>query len=324
MSVSYGGDKITFEDGSTVGSGWAGFKNRIINGAMAIDQRNGGNVIFSTASTTKWALDRMVIDNNGSGNVSCQKVTTAPVGFSNSLQITVNTTDTAASGDYLLLKQSIEGYNLTDFDLGKPTATTMTLSFWVRSSLTGTFSGGFRGADPFVSQTFNYTINASNTWEYKTVTITGFTSGTTNITTGLGLEVFWDLGSGSNHESATGSWVSGSKWRTAGAQSVVQNSGATWNITGIQLEKGSTASSFEWRPFGTELQLCQRYYLKQTVYVPDGGSLPTNWFFKVSMRTSPSISGGGSGYGNFAPSIESVSHRQTSAGAPILEANAEL
>jgi len=236
-----------------------GFKNRIINGAMVISQRNGtsattvnGNDIYTLDRFKGWA--------SGGGVFTVTQSTTAPAGFNNSALVTVTTVDSSiAAGDNYRFAQTIEGYNIADLGFGTASASTVTLSFWVRSSITGTFGGSLYSVSGTRSYVFNYTISAANTWEQKTVTIAGDTSGTWGTTNSYGITVYFDLGSGSNYENATGSWVASEKFRTSGNATLISTNGATFYITGVQLEKGSTATSFDYRPFGTELALCQRY-----------------------------------------------------------------
>lgn len=284
-----------------------GFRNRIINGDMKIDQRNAGSSINSTAGSTVRPVDRFFVDNFGSGTVACVRSTTAPPGFSNSLSLTVSSPDTPASGDYLLLSQMIEGFNAADLNWGTANAKPITLSFWIRSSVTGVYGAGIRGASPFQSYPFSYTISSANTWEYKTVTIPGPTSGTFDTTNGAAFQVMFDLGSGTDFSGTANTWQSGSDWRVSGTLSWVSNSGATLFITGIQIESGSTNTDFDLRPYGTELTLCQRYL--ETSYEPGFGVGTTNnptgsvcWFaattanynnqrveFSVTKRSAPSV-----------------------------------
>ena len=237
-----------------------GFKNRIINGGMTISQRNGtsattvnGNDIYTLDRFKGWA--------SGGGVFTVTQSTTAPTGFNNSSLITVTTVDSSiAAGDNYRFAQTIEGYNIADLGFGTANASTVTLSFWVRSSITGTFGGSLYSVSGTRSYVFNYTISAANTWEQKTVTIAGDTSGTWGTTNSYGITVYFDLGSGSNYENATGSWVAAEKFRTSGNATLISTLSSTWYVTGVQLEKGSTATSFDYRPYGTELALCQRYY----------------------------------------------------------------
>ena len=239
-----------------------GLKNRIINGAMVISQRNGtsattvnGNDIYTLDRFKGWA--------SGGGVFTVTQSTTAPTGFNNSSLITVTTADASiAASDNYRFAQVIEGYNIADLGFGTASASTVTLSFWVRSSITGTFGGSLYSVSGTRSYVFNYTISAANTWEQKTVTIAGDTSGTWGTTNSYGITVYFDLGSGSNYENATGSWVAAEKFRTSGNATLISTLSNTWYVTGVQLEKGSTATSFDYRPYGTELQLAQRYFYK--------------------------------------------------------------
>jgi hypothetical protein len=236
-----------------------GFKNRIINGGMVVNQYAPGASVISTAASTVRPLDRFFVDNNGSGTVTCAQSTTAPAGFSNSLSLTVVSTDTPASGDYLLLSQIIEGYNIADLNWGTANAKTVTVSFWVRSSVTGTYGGSIRGGTSFYSYVFTYTVNAANTWEQKTITVPGTALTSFNTTTSQGFQVMLDLGSGTGQDGTANTWQAGSKWRTSACVNWISNSGATFLTTGWQVEVGTQATSFDFRSYGTELDLCQRY-----------------------------------------------------------------
>jgi hypothetical protein len=275
-------------------------RNRVINGDMRIDQRNAGASV--TPTTGQYTVDRMKFYLSQASKLTAQQnagSVTPPAGFTNYLGITSSSAYTVASGDYFILSHLIEGYNMSDFAWGTANAKTVTLSFWVRSSLTGTFGGSIRNADSNRSYVFSYVISAANTWEYKTVSITGDTSGTWYTNNGIGIELGFGLGIGSTYTtSTTSSWVAGNYVAPTGATSVVGTNGATWYVTGVQLEVGSAATSFEWRPFTTELQLCQRYYFKvsQTGTGPYGfgynwGSTGAQWgvYFPTTMRSNPTF-----------------------------------
>jgi hypothetical protein len=241
-----------------------GFKNRIINGAMTIDQRNAGASVATTVvGTSTYTVDRWAYIVAQSSKFTVQQnagSVTPPVGFTNYLGITSTSAYARLSSDYFAITQAIEGFNGLDLGWGTANASTVTLSFWVRSSLTGTFSGSFRNATVDRSYAFSYSINAANTWEYKTITIVGDTSGTWATNNGVGIRVQFDLGSGSTFQTTAGVWTAGNFTSVTGTTSVVGTSGATFYITGVQLEKGSVATPFEFRSIGTELALCQRYY----------------------------------------------------------------
>ena len=238
-----------------------GFKNRIINGDMRIDQRNAGaSVTITTAN--QYTVDRWQAIVSQSSKFTAQQNAasiTPPVGFTNYIGITSSSAYSVISSDYFLFRQAIEGYNVADLAWGTASAATVTLSFWVRSSLTGAFGGAFTNAAGNRSYPFTYTISAANTWELKTVTIAGDTSGTWLTTNGGGIYVVFGLGVGSTGSGTAGAWAGAAYYSATGATSVVGTSGATFYITGVQLEKGSTATSFDYRPYTTELQLCQRY-----------------------------------------------------------------
>jgi hypothetical protein len=244
--------------GAGLGMGM-GFRNRIINGAMVIDQRNAG-ASFTPASGASYGLDRYRYYLTQSSKLTSQQSSTAPAGFINSLLVTSSSAYSVLSTDIFQVSQPIEGLNMTDLAWGTASAATVTLSFWVRSSLTGTFGGSIGNSSGGRSYVFNYTISSANTWEQKTITIAGDTSGTWLTTNGIGAYVNFGLGVGSNSSNTAGAWYGASYNSATGATSVVGTNGATFYITGVQLEKGSTATSFDYRPYGTELALCQRYY----------------------------------------------------------------
>jgi hypothetical protein len=249
----------TFPDGSlqTAAASPYVLRNRIINGAMVIDQRNAGASVSSG-----YPVDRFTVDVSQSSKLTAQQnanSVTSPVGFTNYLGVTSSSAYSVASSDYFLIAQRVEGYNWADLNWGSSNAKTITLSFWVRSSLTGTFGGSLRNNDDSRSYVFSYTISAANTWEQKTITIAGDTTGTWNTTTGRGVNLSIGIGTGSSLCTTAGSWVSGSYLNVTGATSVVGTNGATFYITGVQLEIGSTATPFERRLYNQELANCQRY-----------------------------------------------------------------
>lgn len=241
-----------------------GFKNRIINGAMVIDQRNAGASV-NPASGISYSLDRWKFVNTQGAKYTFQQNAggvTPPVGLKNYLGITSSSAYSVLTGDYFYLEQDIEGYNVADLGWGSSSASTITLSFWVRSSLTGVFGGALSSNAQSRSYPFTYTINAANTWEQKTITVAGDTSGTWTTDNTAGLRVFYGFGVGTTYSGTAGAWSAATYVSATGATSVVGTSGATFYITGVQLEKGSTATSFDYRPYGTELALCQRYFVR--------------------------------------------------------------
>jgi hypothetical protein len=288
MSVSYGGSSITFEDGSIVSSGSAGFKNKIINGAMTINQRWGTTANTPVAGVT-YTVDRWHLNLSQSSKVSFQQnagSVSPPVGFKDYIGLTSTSAYSVVSGDYATLRQSIEGYNIVDLDWGTANAKSITLSFWVRSSLTGTFGGTINNGGYLRSYPYTYTINSANTWEYKTVVIPGDTTGTWESTTSSGIHIGLGFGTGSAQVQPAGSWYNGTALGATGQTNVLGTNGATFYVTGVQVEKSSTASSFEFRSYGTELALCQRYYEKSYDITTTPGSTPSNnegvWLFRGS------------------------------------------
>jgi len=255
MPIQTAIDSISNSQGSPFG-----FKNRIINGAMVFDQRNAGASF--TPLTQTYGLDRWMYSLSQSSKLTGQQSTTAPVGFTQSNLITSSSSYTVGASEVFLLRHKVEGYNVADLGWGTVNAKTVTLSFWVRSSLTGTFGGSVRNENQDRSFPFSYTISTANTFEYKSVTIAGDTSGTWVTNNAVGIELNFSVGSGSTVSNTAGSWYAGSFASATGATSVVGTNGATFYITGVQLEVGAVATSFDYRPISTELALCQRYFEK--------------------------------------------------------------
>jgi len=249
--------------GSTVwnASSTFGFKNRIINGGMVIDQRNNGASVTQTVAQT-YVTDRFAIFGSVTSKFTAQQSTTAPTGFINSLLITSSSAYTVGTSEFFQFRQTIEGLNVADLAWGTASAQTVTLSFWTRSSLTGTFGGAVGNNAGNRSYPFTYTISAANTWEYKTVTIAGDTTGTWLTNTSGGIWLYFGLGVGSTYSGTAGAWAAADYRSATGAVSVVGTSGATFYVTGVQLERGSVATSFDFRSYGNELILCQRYFAK--------------------------------------------------------------
>ena len=248
--------------GTGTSTGYYGFKSRIINGGMTIDQRNAGAAV--TPTTNVYSLDRWEFYVTQSSKVTFQQnagSVTPPAGFKNYLGFTVGASANVTVGatDLFLIDQYIEGYNIADLGFGAAGASTVTLSFWVRSSLTGTFGGSLTNSGNARSYPFTYTISSANTWEQKTITVAGDTSGTWLSTNGTGLGVRFSIGTGSTYLGTSGSWAGAGYFGATGQTNLVTTNSATFYITGVQLEKGSTATSFDYRPYGTELALCQRY-----------------------------------------------------------------
>jgi hypothetical protein len=312
--VISGSDGVTFPDSTTQNTtDRYGFVNRIINGDMRIDQRNAGASVSISTTSDVYTIDRWAAAGQSADGVfTVQQDTTVPAGFKNSMKITVTTADASiGSSQYYLMQQSIEGLNVADLNWGTANAQTVTLSFWVRSSLTGTFGGSLRGS--FTTSTrsypFTYTINSANTWEQKTITIAGDQSGTWATDNGTGIRITFSLGDGSSRLGTANTWATANYSGATGQTNLIGTLNATWYITGVQLEVGSVATPFERRPFGTELSLCQRYYWKMTAatnqnfgsgYIENSNLAFTVSAFPVEMRTAPTAleqSGTASHYG---------------------------
>ena len=273
-----------------------GMRNRIINGGMNISQRG---VSFSGLPSGGYALDRWSTFYSTSGSVTYSQQSDSPSNsdFQNSLRVSVGVADTSvAATDFLEVQQAIEGWNVRDL-IGRA----LTLSFWVRSSKTGIHCVSFANSGTDRSFVAEYTVTVANTWEYKTITIPGglITAGSWNWAEGAGLVVRFALFAGSNYQTIAGAWQTGNYLSTTNQVNVLDTAGNIFAITGVQLERGSTATPFEYRPYGTELALCQRYFEK--IDVPAGqpiatlqavsGSTAYGGFtpFKVTKRTGPTV-----------------------------------
>ena len=268
-------------------------RNRIINGDMRIDQRNAGaSSNFGTGGEFS-TVDRWQTFENTGGSATNQQVVDAPAGFYNSLKVTVTSSATPASSELMQLQQMIEGFNTADFAWGTASAKTVTLSFWVKSSITGQFGGSVasNGVPSYSSYPFSYTISSANTWEYKTITITGATSGTWEATNQTGIRLYFNLGSGSNHLTTPNTWYSALYRGSTGDTSLISTNGATWQVTGVQLEEGSVATPFEHRQYGQELALCQRYYQNGFAYqgIQGTGSELSGMVYYTPKRASPTL-----------------------------------
>lgn len=286
-----------------------GFKNRIINGDMRIDQRAVGVETRGTVTSgATYTVDRWYTIKNGAGQAfTVQKSTDVPSGqiFKNSALITITETDsTISTGEYNVFGQNIEGLNVYDLLWGTANAKAITLSFWVKSSLTGTFavSVGNQASNVYAA---SYTINAANTWEYKTVTIPGPTSGTFPTDTTSAIQVRYDLGIGTQYSSALNTWTSGGNYfGGTGAVKLAATNGATWQVTGVQFETGNQATAFDVRPYGTELALCQRYLYKVSSDGTNAPALAMGFansttqvfaciYLPVSLRAAPTLTWSG-------------------------------
>jgi hypothetical protein len=280
-----------------------GFKNRIINGAMVIDQRNAGASI--TPTNGQFSVDRWSAFLSQASKFSMQQdagAVTPPSGFTDYLGCTSLSAYSIGDSDFFGFRQGIEGFNLADLGWGTANAKTITVSFWVRSSLTGTFGGVLKNSAANRSYPFSYTISSANTWEQKSITIAGDTSGTWLTTNGIGIEIAWSLGTGSTFSGTAGAWAGANLVSATGATSVVGTNGATFYITGVQFEVGTTATSFEYLDYGNILRQCQRYFWRtysnasnpvQPIGRGEGQtgivSIGTSIFFPNLMRAAPTL-----------------------------------
>jgi len=288
--------------GSNLGAGNAStMKNRIINGAMVIDQRNAGASVAVTATNT-FVTDRFYVYGSQSSKLTAQQnagSVTPPTGFSKYLGFTSLSNYSVLAADIFYTAQKIEGFNTADLGWGTAQAKTVTLSFQVYSSLTGTFGGSINNEGSNYCYPFTYTISSANTWTTISITIAGPTSGTwTGATNGIGLYVSFGLGVGSTGSGTAGAWAAGTYYSATGATSVVGTNGATFYITGVQLEVGSSATGFEYRQYTNELALCQRYCNSipaNAIYFAGWTSYsgtnigPSNIIFPVTMRAAPTL-----------------------------------
>lgn len=290
-----------------------GFRNRIINGGMRINQR-GGTTTFSGTGTTTYGLDRCRGTASGSGSWTMQQSTDVPTGagFTNSMQINVTTAATSIiNNDCYYFAHLIEGNNIADLGWGTAGAKTVTISFWVKSSITGSYSIALMNTEFTRSYLTTYTINSANTWERKVITMPGDVGATSIVTdNGIGMGIVFDFGFAPGYETTTtNSWLASPKYAIAGQTKIILTQNATWRITGLQLEEGSTATPFEWRQYGTELALCQRYFHKQIANVDVylcgyNGSFATTmgyYYWGTPMRIAPIITGTTNAGGNGGP-----------------------
>jgi len=270
-AVTYDANQNATHTGSISSVNTFGYKNRIINGHMMIDQRNAG--ANTTPGQNAYTVDRWRYPASQSSKFTAQQMNSAntsaanyesnstPAGYINSLKLTSSSAYSLGSSDYFGVNQFIEGYNIADLNWGTSSAKTVTLSFWVKSSLTGTFGGGIRTGDSSnYSYPFTYAISSTNTWTYCTVVIPGPTAGTWNTSNGQGLDVWFSLGTGSTFTGTANTWAASNYVNATGSVNVSGTAGATWYITGVQLEVGSKATPFDFRDYNREFYMCQRYY----------------------------------------------------------------
>jgi len=297
QNASAGNPAITLEDdgsataslSSVNGGPIAGTRNRIINGDMRIDQRNAGASVATTVSNNTYTIDRFQAYYTQTSKYTVQQnagAVTPPTGFTNYLGATSSSAYSVLAGDFFLISHAIEGFNMADLDWGKATANSATLSFWVRSSLTGTFGGSIQNNNGTRSYPFTYTITSANTWTQISITIPAETSGLWETGNAGGIFIRWGLGVGSTYSGTANVWSSNNYPSATGATSVVGTNGATFYITGVQLEPGTVATPFERRSYGAELALCQRYYSKS---FPAASGFPSAPYYDGNMGWGQSI-----------------------------------
>jgi len=294
-------------------------RNRIINGDMRIDQRNAGASV--TAPNGGYTLDRWATLSSAASKFTIQQnagSVTPPAGFSNYAGLTVTSAYSPTGGELFALRQRIEGLNVSDLAWGTASAKTITISFWVRSSLTGTFGGSLQNSTSTRSYPFTYSISVANTWEQKTVTVSGDTTGTWLTSNGVGISMTFSIGAGSSILGTADEWAGAAYYSATGSTNLIATNGATFYVTGVQLEAGSVATPFEHRQYGQELALCQRYYVRlqdatgttnSLCTVQIEGSTNANAALSYAMRAAPSstFSGLTISDSSVIPAITSVS-----------------
>lgn len=271
-------------------------RNLIINGAMQVAQR--GTSAVAATNSAYFGPDRFKYFLNGGGAYTVAQDTghLAATGHDKAIKIAVTTADTSiAAGDYYSFLQRIEAKNIQHLQWGTASAKSLTLSFWVRATKTGTQALHFakQGSGTDYRYVAEYTISASDTWEYKTITVTGLTADTIVDDSSTYLQVGWMLKYGSDFQGTKDVWTTSAIYTTSAAVNHMDSTSNTFYITGVKLEVGSVATGFDHRSYGEELQLCKRYY--QLVESASGMSVATtaaqfNVPFSVEMRSSPTVS----------------------------------
>ncbi len=291
---------------SVNGGPLAGARNRIINGDMRIDQRNAGASVTSSGGGT-FSVDRFASFASGGGAYTTQRSTDVPTGqgFVNSIASTVTTIDSPTGADYYIIQQSIEGFNTADLGWGTASAKSITISFWVKASITGTYTVAIRNGGNNRSYRAPYSITTANTWEQKIITAPGDTTGTWLTDNGTGIRLGFTLGAGADFIDTGNTWSALEDFAATGQTQWIATNGATFYITGVQLEPGTVATPFERKSYGQELALCQRYHCKTyNTNLPAGNATGegvlvgattsvgigfVNFVYPVQMRTVPVI-----------------------------------
>ena len=281
--------------GNINAGGGLSHRNFIDNGKFAVAQRGTS---FPNVTSSQFCLDRFSVDVSGGGAFNVTQDSSAPEGFENSLKLEVNSADgSIASSDAYRVTQAISGNNITQIDLGASTSKATVLSFYVKSSVTGTYGIGFANSAETENFVAEYTINSANTWEKKTINIPARTTGTWLTDTGVGIGIRWDLGSGTAYNGTAGQWqtTSDKVYRTSSCVNLIATGSATWFLTGVQFEIGQNPTSFEHEPFIKTMERCQRYYVELQFNVEDNAASGGQYFhdpvyFPIRMNGNPAVS----------------------------------
>jgi len=270
-------------------------RNLIINGAMTVDQRNSGSAVAAPHNT--YTLDRLNVYQSGDAAYSVQQVSdVVPDGFTNSAKIACTTADTNGFGatDYYMLTYNFEYNQIRSLEFGTSSAKQVTLSFYVRSNLTGTFSGALESGDGGRHYVFEYTINSANTFERKSITIPGDTSGTwTGTYNARGMKIRLALALGADYDGTAGTWGTDESYGSTNQTNFVSSTSNVFYISGLQFEEGDTATPFEHEDYATTLRKCKRYYelLDTTVYPTNYSTVSLgNFFWTEQKRVEPTLS----------------------------------
>lgn len=328
-NLSFDGTSLTAVNNINLPNNF-GFKNRILNGDFRIDQRNNGGSVAITTSGA-YTLDHWEAVATQNSKLTLQRnagSVTPPPGFTNYIGVTSLSAYSITSTDLFRISTPVEGSHMSDFAWGTAYAKPITISFYVRSSLTGTFGGAIQNANNNRAFPFTYTINSVNTWERKTIFVPGELTGSWNTDVNLGLRIQWGLGVGSTKVSTAGLWAAGDYNGAPGAVSVVGTNGATWYMTGAQIETGVNATDFEFRDIGREEILCQRYFERAYPYTTNWNTstsvFRTSGVWKVTKRTNPTLTFNG-GYFQYGPggqqNISSISNVTTSIHGFVMDVN---
>lgn len=281
-----------------------GSRNRIINGNMQINQRNAANTTATGYTLDRW---KYTASNTSTGEVTYDTSGTLgkSVGFLKFA--TGGSSYTIGTSELFTISQPIEGFNISDLQWGTSYASSITLSFWIRTynstSGNGNYTGAIQNNDKTWSYVFTFNVTSATVWQYVTITIPGPTFGTWTKDNTAGMHVVFNLGCGSTYiTSSNNAWVSGNYISTSAVsvQDIASKVFGNFHITQVQLEKGSTASPFEWRPYNIEMLMCQRYYEQYVVStsnwadvaIPYNGSTTNqwlNWRFQVTKRATPTL-----------------------------------